>query len=91
MFGISFEHILIVGVILLIVGPKRLPELGNTMGKAIKNFKDSFNGVEEARFKRLEEEKAAAQKTANINTAAPANASSDAVDAEIKPATKTQA
>ena len=53
MFGISFEHILIVGVILLIVGPRRLPELGNTMGKAIKNFKDSFSGVEEANFKRI--------------------------------------
>jgi TatA/E family protein of Tat protein translocase len=56
MFGISFEHILIVGVILLLVGPKKLPELGNTMGKAIKNFKDSFAGVEEANFKRLEKE-----------------------------------
>lgn len=54
MFGISFEHIIIVGVILLLVGPKRLPELGHTMGKAIKNFKDSFTGVEEARFQRLE-------------------------------------
>jgi sec-independent protein translocase protein TatA len=53
MFGISFEHILIVGVILIIVGPRRLPELGNTMGKAIKNFKDSFSGIEEANFKRL--------------------------------------
>jgi len=53
MFGISFEHILIVGVILLIMGPKRLPELGNTMGKAIRNFKDSLAGIEEANFKRI--------------------------------------
>lgn len=53
MFGISFEHLLIVGVILIFVGPKKLPELGNTMGKAIKNFKDSFGGIEEASFKRL--------------------------------------
>jgi sec-independent protein translocase protein TatA len=57
MFGISFEHILIVGVILLIVGPRRLPELGNTMGKAIKNFKDSVAGVEEANYKRVAEQK----------------------------------
>lgn len=55
MFGISFEHILIVGVILLVMGPKRLPELGNTMGKAIKNFKDSIAGIEEASFKRVTE------------------------------------
>lgn len=55
MFGISFEHILIVGVILLIMGPRRLPELGNTMGKAIKNFKDSLSGIEEANFKKVAE------------------------------------
>ena len=57
MFGISFEHILIVGIILLIMGPKRLPELGNTLGKAIKNFKDSVSGIEEANFKRIPENK----------------------------------
>jgi sec-independent protein translocase protein TatA len=45
MFGISFEHILIVGVILIVLGPKRLPEIGNSMGKAIRNFKDSISGL----------------------------------------------
>jgi sec-independent protein translocase protein TatA len=55
MFGISFEHILIVGVVLILFGPRRLPELGHTMGKAIKNFKDSLSGVEEASFKRIQE------------------------------------
>ena len=54
MFGLSFEHILIVGVILLLLGPRRLPELGQSMGKAIKNFKDSFNGVQEAQAKKIE-------------------------------------
>jgi sec-independent protein translocase protein TatA len=47
MFGISFEHILIIGVVLLLFGPKRLPELGKSLGKSIKNFKDSFNGMED--------------------------------------------
>ncbi len=67
MFGISFEHIIIIAVILLIVGPRRLPELGNTMGKAIKNFKDSFNGVEEAKAKRVlsDDEKLAEKKLAS--------------------------
>ena len=46
MFGISFEHMLIIGVVLLIFGPKRLPDLGRSLGQSIKNFKDSFNGVE---------------------------------------------
>ncbi|NDF15429.1 twin-arginine translocase TatA/TatE family subunit [bacterium] len=55
MFGISFEHILVVGVVLLIFGPRRLPELGHTMGKAIKNFKDSISGVEETSYKRIQD------------------------------------
>lgn len=53
MFGISGEHLLILGIVLLIFGPKRLPELGNTMGKAIRNFKDAISGVEEAKFRHL--------------------------------------
>jgi TatA/E family protein of Tat protein translocase len=55
MFGISGEHILILGIVLLIFGPRRLPELGNTMGKAIRNFKDAITGVEEAKFRKVEE------------------------------------
>ena len=56
MFGISGEHLLILGIVLLIFGPRRLPELGNTLGKAIRNFKDSLSGVEEAKFQRLQED-----------------------------------
>ena len=56
MFGISGEHIVVLVVILLLFGPKRLPELGNTLGKAIKNFKDSMSGVEDAKFRKLDDE-----------------------------------
>jgi sec-independent protein translocase protein TatA len=56
MFGISAEHLLILGIVLLIFGPRRLPELGNTLGKAIRNFKDSISGVEEASFRKLGEQ-----------------------------------
>ena len=56
MFGISGEHILVLAIILLIFGPRRLPELGNTLGKAIRNFKDALSGVEEAKFRRVEDE-----------------------------------
>jgi len=44
MLGLSGEHILIVAAILLIFGPRKLPELGASMGKAMKNFKDGLNG-----------------------------------------------
>ena len=42
MFGISGEHLLILGIILLFFGPRRLPELGNTLGKSIRNFKSAL-------------------------------------------------
>ena len=57
MFGISGEHLLIMGIVLLIFGPRRLPELGNTLGKAIRNFKGAISGVEEAKFRKIEESK----------------------------------
>lgn len=40
-------------IILLVLGPRKLPELGNTMGKAIKNFKDAMSGVEDARYRKI--------------------------------------
>jgi sec-independent protein translocase protein TatA len=57
MFGISFEHILIVGIILIVLGPKRLPEMGNSVGRAIKNFKDSIGGLHEEPKSKLTEQK----------------------------------
>lgn len=53
MFGISGEHLLILGIILLFFGPKRLPQVGHTLGKAIRNFKDSLSGLEEAQYRKL--------------------------------------
>ena len=65
MFGLSFEHLIIVGIILLIFGPRRLPELGHTLGKGIRNFKDAMAGIEEARYRKIDETqpKAAAPKS----------------------------
>ena len=54
MFGISGEHLLILGIVLLIFGPRRLPELGHTLGKCVRNFKDAMAGVAEAKYTRLE-------------------------------------
>jgi len=61
MFGMSGEHLLILGIVLLIFGPRRLPELGNTMGKAIRNFKDALSGVEEAKYRKINDEKGGVQ------------------------------
>jgi sec-independent protein translocase protein TatA len=44
MFGFSGEHLLVLLVILLIFGPKRLPDLGHSIGRTLKNFKDAMSG-----------------------------------------------
>ena len=46
MFGFSGEHLLVLLVILLIFGPKRLPDLGHSLGRTLKNFKDAMGGVQ---------------------------------------------
>ncbi len=39
-------HLLIVLVIALVVlGPKRLPEAGRSLGKSLRDFKDALNGA----------------------------------------------
>ncbi len=43
MFGLSGEHLLILAGILLVFGPRRLPELGASIGKAMRNFKEGFS------------------------------------------------
>ncbi|MGC1228261.1 MAG: twin-arginine translocase TatA/TatE family subunit [Candidatus Sulfotelmatobacter sp.] len=42
-------HLLIIaGIALLILGPKKLPELGKGMGDGIRGFKAAMQGKEEA-------------------------------------------
>ena len=39
-------HILFLGLLALIIfGPKRLPEIGRSLGKGMREFKDSVSGV----------------------------------------------
>lgn len=41
------ELMLILGIALVIFGPKQLPKLGKTFGKTIKSFKDGVESEEE--------------------------------------------
>ena len=44
-FGVGVWEILIVLVLaLLIFGPKRLPEMGRSLGRGMREFKDSVSG-----------------------------------------------
>jgi sec-independent protein translocase protein TatA len=43
---IGFPELVVILIIALIVlGPKKLPEAGRAMGKGMREFKDSLNGV----------------------------------------------
>jgi len=37
------EVVVILGIALVIFGPKKLPELGRSLGKGLRNFKDSLS------------------------------------------------
>jgi sec-independent protein translocase protein TatA len=42
-FGV-WEILLLLLVLLLVFGPKRLPEMGRSMGRGMREFKDSLTG-----------------------------------------------
>jgi len=44
MFGLGWpEILLILGVVVIIFGPKRIPELGGALGKTLRGFKEELN------------------------------------------------
>ncbi len=44
MFGLSLGHLLIILVVVLLFGAKRLPELGSALGKGMRAFKKGLDG-----------------------------------------------
>jgi TatA/E family protein of Tat protein translocase len=47
-FGISLPELLILLVVLLLVfGAKRLPEMGRSLGRGMREFKDGVSGVDD--------------------------------------------
>jgi len=56
-FGIGLPEIAVIGALaLLVFGPKRLPELGRTLGKTLKGFQSATNEFEKEIKKAMEEE-----------------------------------
>jgi sec-independent protein translocase protein TatA len=48
MFGIGTTELMIIfGIVIVLFGARRLPELGSGVGKAIKNFKSGLSGQDE--------------------------------------------
>ena len=71
----SLPHLLIVAVILLVIfGPSRLPGLGQSMGKAIRGFKEGLNVDDEPKGDaKAKPETPAAQTSFNLHPGAPAS------------------
>jgi len=56
MFNIGWtEVILVLGVALIIFGPKKIPELGNALGRTLRSFKEELN-TDDAESSLIEEE-----------------------------------
>jgi len=56
--GLGLPEMIIIGIIaLLIFGPKKLPELGSGLGKAIRDFKGAINEPEPPAKEEKKEEK----------------------------------
>ena len=51
------EIIIILVLVLLLFGGRKIPELMKGLGKGVKNFKDGMNGVDEDLNKKKEQEK----------------------------------
>jgi len=88
MFGsIGMPELIIIFVIALIIfGPKKLPELGRSLGKSIAEFKRTSNDLrntleEEIRFEEQQRQRETASKAASAAGGQPADS------AEPKPAT----
>ncbi len=53
MFGLSIGHLLIVLVVVLLFGARRLPELGSALGKGMFAFKKGLEGKDEEEPKKV--------------------------------------
>lgn len=57
MFGFGMPELLVILVIVLVVfGAGRLPEIGASLGKSIKNFKNASDGKDEIEIKPKKDE-----------------------------------
>lgn len=57
MFGFSMPSLIIILLIVLVIfGAGRLPEIGNALGKSIRNFKNATDEKEIEEAKRRDEE-----------------------------------
>ena len=67
------EIIIVLFIVLLIFGPKRLPDLGRSLGRGLREFKDSVTGKDHDETPHIEEPRVV-EPSHTVTTAAPAAA-----------------
>lgn len=66
----SLTHLLLVAVIFLVFfGPSRLPQLGQSLGKAIRGFKEGLNEIDAQAKEVPDRKEQLAQRTENTEAA----------------------
>jgi TatA/E family protein of Tat protein translocase len=68
------ELIIVLIIALLVIGPRRLPEMGNAVGKTIREFRKASTELSEATTIVPEEKPASGQGTSGSSAPAPAAA-----------------
>lgn len=64
LFGLGLPEIVVIGgVVALLFGPSKLPELGKSLGKTVKSFQSAANEFNEELKKEVDEQKPAATTT----------------------------
>ena len=58
MFGIGMQELILIAIIaLIVVGPKKLPDLAKTLGKGFSEFKKATEGITDDLKETLKEDK----------------------------------
>jgi sec-independent protein translocase protein TatA len=85
-FGIGPEELIVILVIALIVfGPKRLPEIGRTLGRSLQEFRKASNEIREHLQVDLADEPADAPKAASTPSGVDVTAAAQSVDSPSGP------
>jgi len=57
MFGLGWPEVGVIAIVaLLIFGPKKIPELGNALGKTLRGFKEELNNTNDETNSEKEQE-----------------------------------